>query len=129
MLHESGVDAALWPCAARHAAEERFRLQVQRLGLSMKPMLRFGAQVAVKVKRWHRRGQPLSNPFRSMQLLGPSPFMSTGWITKDEHNVMHVRTAIIPDPDGDEAQLELRQIDAGGGRGNRGEEIDWKTVR
>lgn len=35
MLHESEVDAALWPCAARHAAEERFRLQVQRLGLSM----------------------------------------------------------------------------------------------
>ena len=35
MLHESGVDAVLWPCAARHAAEERFRLQVQRLGLSM----------------------------------------------------------------------------------------------
>ena len=126
MLHESEVDAALWPCAARHAAEERFRLQVQRLGLSMKPMLRFGAQVAVKVKRWHRRAQPLSNPFRSMQLLGPSPFMSTGWITKDEHNVMHVRTAIIPDPDGDEAQLELRQIDAGGGRGNRGRRLIGK---
>lgn len=52
-------------------------------------------QVAVKVKRWHKGGQPLSNPFRSMQLLGPSPFISTGWITKDEHNVMHVRTATI----------------------------------
>ena len=65
-------------------------------------------------------GQPLSNPLRSMQLLGPSPFMSAGWTTKDGHNVMHVRTAILPDPDGDEAQLELRQIDAVGGRGNQG---------
>ena len=64
MLHESGVDAALWPCAARHAAEERFRLQVQRLGLSMKPMLRFGAQVAVKVKRWHRRGPTFVQSFQ-----------------------------------------------------------------
>ena len=126
ILHESGVDAAFWPCAARHAAEERFRLQVQRLGLSMKPMLRFGAHVAVKIKGWNRLGQPLSNPFKSMQLLGPSPLMSTGWVTMDEHNVMHVRTAIIPDPDGDEAQLELRQIDAGGGRANRGRRLIGK---
>ena len=126
ILHESGVDAAFWPCAARHAAEERFRLQVQRLGLSMKPMLRFGAHVAVKIKGWNRLGQPLSNPFKSMQLLGPSPLMSTGWVTMDEHNVMHVRTAIIPDPDGDEAQLELRQIDAGGGRVNRGRRLIGK---
>ena len=35
LLHESGVDMGLWPCAARHAAQERFRLQVDRLGLSM----------------------------------------------------------------------------------------------
>ena len=52
--------------------------------------------------------------------------MSTGWVTMDEHNVMHVRTAIIPDPDGDEAQLELRQIDAGGGRANRGRRLIGK---
>ena len=52
--------------------------------------------------------------------------MSTGWITKDEHNVMHVRTAIIPDPDGDEAQLELRQLDAGGGRANQGRRLVGK---
>ena len=84
----------MWPCASTCGRRE---VHVQRLGLSMK-LLRFGAQVAVKVKRWHRR---TSNPFRSMQLLGPSPFMSTGWHHgKDENNVMHVRTAI--DPDGDE---------------------------
>ena len=61
-----------------------------------------------------------------MQLLGPSPFISTGWITKDEHNVMHVRTATIPHPDGYEAQLELRQIDDGGGRRSQGRRLIGK---
>eukprot|EP00435_Cladocopium_sp_Y103_P030054 s3183_g7.t1 len=47
-------------------------------------------------------------------------------VTKDEHNVMHVRTAIIPDPDADEAQLELQQLDAGQGRRSRGRRMIGK---
>lgn len=119
LLHESGVDMGLWPCAARHAAEERFRLQVDRLGFSMSSS---GSEGQTLAQGWSTS----SNPFRSMQLLGPSPFISTGWITKDEHNVMHVRTATIPHPDGYEAQLELRQIDDGGGRRSQGRRLIGK---
>ena len=52
-------------------------------------MMRFGSTVSVKSKRWQ-----LSNPFRSAQLLGPSPFMSNGWIGRDRRGlVQHLRSA------------------------------------
>ena len=70
LLHESGLPHTFWVCALRHAAEQRLRAQLHRLGVITRPMLRFASTMSVKTKRWHRSGQ-LSNPFRSMQILGP----------------------------------------------------------
>ena len=93
LLHESGLPHTFWVCALRHAAEQRLRAQLHRLGVITHPMLRFASTMSVKTKRWHRSGQ-LSNPFRSVQILGPSPFMPNGSLARDRRGmVQHVRSA------------------------------------
>ena len=93
ILHQSQVEPDLWPGAIRHAAEERCRQQLQHLGIAVQPMHRFGAMVAVRSKRWHKAGQ-IANPFVSMQLVGPSPLMTSGWVVRRNNKVQHVRAAI-----------------------------------
>lgn len=112
ILHQAQAEPELWQGAIRHAAEERCRRQLSRLGIPVQPMLRFGARVAVRTKRWHKAGQ-LVNPFVSMQLIGPSPLMSNGWVVRHQDRVQHVRTALQPVPEADQAALELHEIDAG----------------
>ena len=73
LLHTSKVEASLWPCALRHAATQRLRLQLQRLGVGSKPMVNFGSMVMAKSKRWHHQTGQLTNPFKRVQVLGPSP--------------------------------------------------------
>ena len=111
ILHQSKVEPALWPGAIRHAAEERCRQQLRHLGVAVQPMHRFGALVAVRSKRWHKAGQ-VANPFVSMQLVGPSPLMTNGWVVRRGDRVQHVRAAIQPVPEADQAILELEAIDA-----------------
>ena len=85
---------------------------VYRLGVITRPMLRFASTMSVKTKRWHRSGQ-LSNPFRSMQILGPSPFMPNGWLARDRRGmVQHVRSAWVQAEGADQALYELQQADA-----------------
>ncbi|CAK9043067.1 unnamed protein product [Durusdinium trenchii] len=111
-LHDAGLPHSFWPVALRHAAEERVRLQLERLGLESPPMLRFGASVLVKSKRWHRAGQ-LSMPYRAMQLLGPCPYMSHGWIVRDKKGqLLHARTVLEPSPVADQAIMELQEVPA-----------------
>ncbi|CAK9115283.1 unnamed protein product [Durusdinium trenchii] len=111
LLHDSGLPQSLWPTALRHAAEGRVRLQLERLGLPSPPMLRYGASVLVKSKRWRRAGQ-LSMPYRTMQLLGPCPYMSHGWIARDKKGqLLHVRTALEPSPVADQAIMDLQEED------------------
>ena len=111
-LHDAGLPHSFWPVALRHAAEQRVRLQLERLGLESPPMLRFGASVLVKSKRWHRAGQ-LSMPYRTMQLLGPCPYMSHGWVVRDKKGqLLHVRTALEPSPIADQAIVELEEAPA-----------------
>ena len=111
-LHDAGLPHSFWPVALRHASEQRVRLQLERLGLESPPMLRFGASVLVKSKRWHRAGQ-LSMPYRTMQLLGPCPYMSHGWIVRDKKGqLLHVRTALEPSPVADQAIMELQEVPA-----------------
>ena len=71
-----------------------------------KPMIPLGEKVVVKTKRWHKQG-PLSAPFRSMMLMGPSPTMSSGWVVRDGKMVQHARAVVCPSPDGEKAILEL----------------------
>ena len=111
IIHQAQVEPELWPGAIRHAAEERCRQQLSRLGVPAQPMLRFGSKVAVRTKRWHKAGQ-LVNPFISMQLVGPSPLMTSGWVVRHQGRVQHVRTALQPSPEADQAALELQEIDA-----------------
>ena len=82
LLSAAQLPPSYWPCAVRHSAELRFRAQATRLGVPCPPMLQFGASAVVRAKRWHKAGQ-LANPYKTMQLLGPSPYMSTGWIARD----------------------------------------------
>ena len=38
-------------------------------------------------------------PYSTMQLLGPCPYMSHGWIARDKKGqLLHVRTALEPSP-------------------------------
>ena len=112
LLHESGLPHGFWVCALRHAAEHRLRAQLHRLGVVTRPMVRFAATMSVKTKRWHRAGQ-LSNPFRSMQILGPSPFMSNRWLARDRRGlVQHVRSAWVQAEGADHAHHELQLADA-----------------
>ena len=53
----------------------------------------------------------MAQPFVETCLLCPSPDMASGWLvrtTKDQH-VLHAREAILPDPLGDQAQLQLEE--------------------
>ena len=111
LLHTSQVEASLWPCALRHAATQRLRLQLQRLGVGSKPMVNFGSMVMAKAKRWHHKTGELTNPFKRVQVLGPSPLMSSGWVAKDKQNrIQHLRTVVTPSKTF-EAVLELHEVD------------------
>ena len=111
-LHESGLPHGFGVRALRHAAEHRLRAQLHRLGVVTRPMVRFAPTMSVKTKRWHRSGQ-LSNPFRSMQILGPSPFMPNGWLARDRRGVVqHVRSAWVQDEGTDQALHDLQLADA-----------------
>ena len=111
LLHTSKVEASLWPCALRHAATQRLRLQLQRLGVGSKPMVNFGSMVMAKSKRWHHKTGELTNPFKRVQVLGPSPLMSSGWVAKDKQNrIQHLRTVVTPSKTL-EAMLELQEVD------------------
>ena len=111
LLHTSKVEASLWPCALRHAATQRLRLQLQRLGVGVKPMVNFGSMVMAKSKRWHHKTGELTNPFKRVQVLGPSPLMSAGWVAKDKQNrIQHLRRVVTPSKTL-EAILELQEVD------------------
>ena len=113
-LQQSGVPMELWPCAARHVGEDRLRRQLSKLGVPTKPMVRFASMVGVKTKRWHREGQ-LTNPFKVMQLMGPSPLMTSGWIVRSGSQVQHARAVVVFDPLSEEAaHVELQVEDAPG---------------
>ena len=69
-----------------------------------------GARVTVKTKRWHRAGfGPLIPPFRTMTILGPSPFMTEGYVLREGQQVQHARVVVLTDPMADRAVLELQE--------------------
>ena len=111
LLHMAGQDNTHWPQAMRFATEERLRQQMELLGSPVQKMLPYNSLVLVKRKRWHDKGNLLAQPFVETRLLCPSPDMTSGWLvrtTKDQH-VLHAREAILPDPLGDQAQLQLEE--------------------
>ena len=70
-----------------------------------------GARVTVKTKRWHRAGfGPLTPPFRTMTILGPSPFMTEGYVLREGQQVQHARVVVLTDPMADRAVLELQEV-------------------
>eukprot|EP00435_Cladocopium_sp_Y103_P050550 s148_g15.t1 len=107
-LRNAGFTKAEWPTALRYSAEERMRLQLAALGVTMMPMLPYGASVVVKRKRWHSPGV-LAPPYVNATLLTASPNMSQGWVVRSEaEQVLHVREAILPASLGDQVAMELR---------------------
>jgi len=103
----SNLGAACWPAVARWTGEERLRMQLSGLGVPSKPMIPLGERVVVKTKRLHKTKGPLSAPFKTMTLMGPSPTMSSGWVLRDGKMVQHARTVVRPSPHGEKAILEL----------------------
>ena len=111
LLSTAGQDNSHWPQAMRYATEERLRKQMDALGSPTCGMLPYHAKVLVKRKRWHDQGNLLAQPFVETRLLCPSPDMSNGWLvqtTNDQH-VLHAREVILPDPLGDQAQIQLEE--------------------
>ena len=67
--------------------------------------------VMAKSKRWRHKTGELTNPFKKVQVLGPSPLMSSGWVAKDKQNrIQHLRTVVTPSKTL-EAVLELQEVD------------------
>ena len=109
MLIESKLPKANWPNVARWVGEQRFRLQVSQLGIPTKPMIAPGTKVMVKQKLWNKKMGALSNPYKRMTLLGPSPLMSSGWVVKDGHKIQHARVVVQESPHSEAARLELEE--------------------
>ena len=109
MLIESKLPKANWPNIARWVGEQRFRLQVSQLGIPTKPMIAPGTKVMVKQKLWNKKMGALSNPYKRMTLLGPSPLMSSGWVVKDGHKIQHARVVVQESPHSEAARLELEE--------------------
>ena len=106
-LTHSGLPQTFWPCRARHVGEARLRQQLTKLGVPCRPMPLFASNVVVKTKRWHKSGQ-LSDPFRPMQLMGPSPLMTNGWVVRTEDQIQHARAVVVTDPLSHTAHVELQ---------------------
>lgn len=111
-LRNAGFTNDEWPTALRYSAEERMRVQLSALGVTMMPMLPYGASVVVKRKRWHSPGV-LAPPYVNATLLTASPNMSQGWVVRSEAGqVLHVREAILPASLGEQVAMELREESA-----------------
>ena len=106
LMATSKLELQDWPGVARWAGEERLRKQLQKVGVSSKPMVPLGERVVVKTKRWHKQG-PLAAPFKSMVLMGPSPNMTNGWVLRDGRKVQHARAVVRPAEAGEKAVMEL----------------------
>ena len=95
----------MWLQVARYQLSVKLKSQVQKLGVPQKPTPPLGSMVMVKRKKWHR-DSPLSTPFRTMQLLCPSPMMTSGWLVGEGDQVVHARVALLPDH---QAEVAIRQ--------------------
>ena len=111
MMKESKLEKDYWPCAARWVLEQRCREQLKKMGVPVKPMLKLGAKVVVKVKRWHKKDGPLSSPFVTMKVMAPSPWMTSGWVLMDRKRIQHARAAVLPAAEGERAVVELQAVE------------------
>ena len=96
---------SMWPQVARYHLSVKLKSQLEKLGVPQKPTPPLGSMVMVKRKKWHRES-PLSTPFRTMQLLCPSPMMTSGWLVREGDQVVHARVALLPDH---QAEVAIRQ--------------------
>ena len=110
LIKESGLEEKWWPGVARYVGEERLRHQCRKLGVPSPPLLPIGGRVTVKSKRWHRAGfGPLTPPCRTMTLMGPSPFMTQGYVLFEDGQVQRARVAVSTDPQAERDQ-PLRRL-------------------
>ena len=99
MLKSADVQEEYWPLALRQAAEERHRGQLRQMGLSLKRLVPFGAEIMVKRKTWHRRGEPWRWPMTKAKALGPAQGTSSTtaayWVQADDK---FFRTTVVVRP-------------------------------
>ena len=65
--------------------------------------------------QWHNRRNLMPRQFVEAKQLCPSLDMTNGWLVlaTKERQILHARGAILLDPVGDQAQLQLEEEDAG----------------
>ena len=66
----------MWPLAVRYASEERFRRQLQSVGVPTPPMLPFGLRAFAKQKAWQNRSAAWRSPMTEVRVWGPAFDMS-----------------------------------------------------
>ena len=78
LLGSAGAEAALWPLALRHAAEQRFRAQMALMGVRLPQLVPFGTQAMARIKRWHhvRDRDGWEHPMQQVTVYGPAHAMS-----------------------------------------------------
>eukprot|EP00435_Cladocopium_sp_Y103_P025478 s2619_g6.t1 len=114
-LRAARQDISQWPQAIRYAAEERFRSQVQKLGVPILAMVPYQARVMVRAKRWFKQGA-LPSLFREGRILCASQMMHAGWVVKqDDGKVVHARE-VVPSIAGERVRLRLEIEDRPGKR-------------
>lgn len=113
-LKSSRAAVEEWPNVGRHVAEERHRAQLRRVGAPSHGMLPYNQRVLVKQKWWNKlKAKGLASPYASGILKGPSPLMSNGWVVKlaNKDKFQHARAVLLPDPQADDAMMELVEDD------------------
>ena len=57
LLKGSGVEENLWPLAARHTGERRWRSQLEAMNYPVKQLRAFGSKAMAKTKAWNHRSK------------------------------------------------------------------------
>ena len=130
LLKGSGVEENLWPLAARHAGERRWRSQLEAMNYSVKPLRAFGSVAMAKTKAWIHRSKDWEATREEVSILGPDVTMwasSGGYFVQGEDGNFFHTTEEPPEEEGPlagGAGAEDGQV-PGGGLHPRGR-LRWK---
>ena len=114
LLKETGVEASLWPLAARHAAERRMRLQLEALQCPTRPLLQFGREAYAMQKIWNEKYQDWKMTRRKVTIMGPDVAMSASmpgyYVRGEDGKYFHSSDVVTAEGPPPEAQLEEAEL-------------------
>ena len=118
LLKGSGVEENLWPLAARHAGERRWRSQLEAMNYPVKQLRAFGSKAMAKTKAWNHRSKDWEAAREAVTILGPDVTMSAssgGYFVQGEDGKFFHTTDVIETEDQPEEEGP-----PGGGAGAEG---------